>query len=205
MKEKNYTGLIPVNVSGKEINTEVSVDCSSAEEARSYYRHVAKKLLDVNQWHQVAGALSARFQLVDADGREVAREVKEGDYFKIDILGPGSKAGDGFDWVHVEAMKGMSKPNVESIGFRVRPCSNPHNKKAEVAHFYSNESTSTFLVTRNNNTIIAGIYDRNTKPNRETESLTDQIRHTAVGIGALSSFSKVQWESLAKGLVTEHK
>jgi hypothetical protein len=201
MKEKNYTGLIPMNVSGREINTERSVVCNSEEAARTLYSQAVQKLLNVNQWHEVAGVLSAKFQLVDANGKEITREVREGDYVKIDIPGPGSKTGGGYDWVHVEAMKDVSKVDVQSMGFRVRPCSNPLSEKADVAHFYSNESTSSFIVTREKNTVIAGIYDRNTKANVEAESVTDQIRHTAVGVGALTSFSKVQWESLAKGLL----
>lgn len=201
MREKNYTGLIPVNTSGKQINAEAIAETKNLEEAKTLYEIVKKRLLDVNNWHHVAGMISAHFQLTDLNGKEVERDVEAGDYFKIDIPGPGSKTGDGYDWAHVEELKEINKPDVESIGLRVRPTANPLNKDANVAHFYSNESTSTFIVTREHNTIIAGIYDRNTKPNDEAESVTDQIRHTAIGISALSSFSKIQWQNLVEGFV----
>lgn len=201
MLEKNYTGLIPVNQDGKEVNAEASVTCSTSEEAEAFYEIAKTKLLLVNNWHAVAGTLSAAFQLIDANGNEVNRPVRNGDYFKIDIPGPGSKAGGGYDWAVVEEMKEITKPDVQSIGFRVRPTANPFSNDANVAHFYTNSSTSTFIVTRENNTVLAGIYDRNTKPNEEAESLTDKLRHTTIGISALASFSKIQWQNLVKGLV----
>jgi hypothetical protein len=205
MREKNYTGLIPVNTSGKEINAEAVAEAKNFEEAKAVYTTVKKRLLDVNNWHHIAGIMSAHFQLTDLNGKEVTRNAETGDYFKIDIPGPGSKTGDGYDWAHVEEMKEINKPDVDSVGIRVRPSANPLNKDANVAHFYSNEATSTFIVTRENNTIIAGIYDRNTKPNEEAESITDQIRHTAIGVSALSNFSEIQWQNLVEGLLKSER
>ena len=57
------------------------------------------RLQNVNQWKEYAGNISADFRLVDKAGREVQRQAKKGDYFKIDIPGPGSQSGDGYDWV----------------------------------------------------------------------------------------------------------
>jgi hypothetical protein len=201
MKEKNYTGLIPVNTSGKEINAEACIETNSIDEAISLYKTVRQRLLNVNNWHTIAGLMSAVFQLVEETGKEADRNVQTGDYLRVDIPGPGSAGGEGYDWVRVEEMNEIKKPEVESIGFRVRPTANPLNKEANVAHFYSNASTSTFIVTRENKIIIAGVYDRNTKPNEKAESVTDKIRHTVIGISAVSAFSKIQWQNLANGLL----
>ncbi|MEO9145265.1 MAG: hypothetical protein ABI237_06870, partial [Ginsengibacter sp.] len=83
----------------------------------------------------------------------------------------------------------------------VRPSKNPVSQKDEIAHFYSNDATSNFIVTRENNTVTALIIDRNLKPNNESDSIIDKIRHVAVGLGAIGAFSKMQWENLAEGLV----
>ncbi len=90
---------------------------------------------------------------------------------------------------------------MQSTGFRVRPAQNPLTDRNEIAHFYSDESTSCFIVTREGTKISALIIDRNVKPNDDTESLTDKFRHTAIGMGAIGMFSKMQWQSLAEGLV----
>lgn len=202
MEEKNYTGLIPAQEKGVIIDSEASVECYNANEARAFFNTVKQRLLAVNNWHHVAGEAGAKFTLIDEAGNEVNRDVKKGDYFKIDIPGPGSSAGDGYDWVQVEELNHVSNEIVDSIGLRVRPSSNPMSNDNSIAHFYSHESTSTFIVTREDNKITATIYDRNTKPNTDTETIIDKVRHVAAGIGAIFGGSKLQWTGLAKGLVS---
>lgn len=44
----------------------------------------------MNNWHHLAGIISAKFQLVNASVDKVNRKAEKGDYFQIDIPGPGS-------------------------------------------------------------------------------------------------------------------
>lgn len=148
-----------------------------------------------------AGNISAEFQLVDKSGAEVQRTVQKGDYFKIDIPGPGTVSGDGYDWVQVEEVENTTTPEGERFGFRVRPTDNPKNDKPDVAHFYSEESTSSFLVERKGNKIIASVHDRNTKPNPDAGDTIDKIRDAVVGAAGVAAFSKVQWKNLTDGLL----
>ena len=69
--------IIPENQSGLETNTESSVTLNSIEEARSFYEIAKQRLLDVNNWHAVSGALTADFQLTDASGNEVNRSARK--------------------------------------------------------------------------------------------------------------------------------
>jgi hypothetical protein len=201
MEEKNYSGIIPGQYTGKVIDTEEQIELSSAEEAKAFFAIVKDRLLNVNNWEEIAGMASANFQLVDSGGQEVNRTVQKGDFFKIDIPGPGPVAGDGYDWVQVEALEEVSEGDVDSVGIRVRPTLSPLNNSQDVAHFYSPESTSSFTVTREGAKITAGIYDRNTKPNKTADTLADKARDMVVGAGAVTAFSKVQWKSLAEGLL----
>jgi hypothetical protein len=201
MEEKNYSGIIPENQSGKPIDAVNSIQVNDPTEAKAFFETVKNRLLNVNDWEKIAGTGSASFQLVDSTGIEVNRPVQKGDFFKIDIPGPGPTAGDGYDWVIVEELEEVAKEDVESIGIRVRPTLSPLNNNQDVAHFYSPESTSSFTVTREGSTITAGIYDRNTKPNKTADSLTDKVRDIAVGSGAVTAFSRVQWQKLAEGLL----
>ncbi|HEV7349676.1 hypothetical protein [Telluribacter sp.] len=200
MEEKNQSGIIPENYTGKIIDTTSFVDFESTEDAKAFFEVVKQRLLDVNSWYSLSGTATAEFQVVDNEGTEVNRPVQEGDFFKIDVPGPGPVAGDGYDWVRVEEIKSVADAGMESVGIRVRPTTNPQNNDDHIAHFYSEESTSNFTVTREGNRITAGIYDRNTKPNHDS-GLADKARDLVVGLGAVTGFSKFQWQKLADGLL----
>src|SRR5436309_12859515 len=105
MEEKNYTGLVPANINGKEITADESVTLSHANEAKALYEKAKQRLLFVHNWGKLAGALSANFQLTDNNGNEVDRLVQKDDHFRVDIPGPGSSAGEGYDWAYVEDVK----------------------------------------------------------------------------------------------------
>ena len=201
MKHKDVIGMVPPQFKGQEIEIEATQDLEKEEEAQHLYEIAKKKLLNVNDWNKIAGAVTARFQIVDKNGNEVQREIQKGDYLRIDIPGPGSKEGDGFDWVLVEELKKIDHPSVQSAGFRVRQTVNPFGHKNETAHFYSKEATSSFIIIREKTKVIAWIIDRNLRPNTDQESLTDKIRDMAVGMSAIAGFSKMQWQGLADGLI----
>lgn len=201
MKYSDYTGIVPAQYTGKEIEAEAFAELKNEHEAGTFYEIVKERLLNVNNWHGAAGIISARFQVVNAAGEVLTRNVQKGDYVKIDIPGPGSSAGDGYDWVCVEALQEVTGTNLQSIGMRVRPAPNPLGIRNETAHFYSPDATSNFIVTRKNTVISARVIDRNVKPNHHAASLLDTIRDSAAGIGAMGIFSKLQWQGLVNGLV----
>ncbi len=89
---------------------------------------------------------------------------------------------------------------MESLGMRVRPSPPPGDAAGSVAHFYSEEATSSFTVTLEGRRVTAAIYDRNAKPN-PAGSLVDRMRHLVFGLGAVTGFSKYQWHQLVWGLL----
>ncbi len=201
MKQKDFTGIVPAQSTGEEIETHASVDLNDEIEAKVFYEVAKVRLLSVNNWHLIAGIVSAHFQLTSSNNEKLDRNVEIGDYLRIDIPGPGSAEGDGYDWAYVEEKKEVGEDNMQSTAFRVRPSKNPVGEKDEIAHFYTNDATSTFIVTREGTKVTALIIDRNLKPNPESESIVDKIRHVAVGLGAIGVFSKIQWKNLAEGLI----
>ena len=203
MKHHDYLKLIPAQQSGREIEAESNVNFDNIDAASIFYEKVKERLLDVNNWHKFAGIVSAKFQVVGADGKEVINKVEKGYYLRIDIPGPGSKAGDGYDWVFVEELIEKNEQGIQSIGFRVRPSENPLGNPDETAHFYSPESTSSFILTREETQVYTWIVDRNIKSNQNAASITDKVRDSAIGAGALGIFSKIQWQGLADGLLKQ--
>jgi hypothetical protein len=199
MKEKK-SNIIPPQRTGKAIDAESGIELDE-KESKTFFSEVKSRLQNVNRWKDYAGNISATFQLVDQSGKEINRPVQKGDYFKIDIPGPGTASGEGYDWVHVEEVENVTTPDGERFGLRVRPTDNPQNNKQDVAHFYSEESTSSFIVERKGNTITASVHDRNTKPNSDAEGTADKIRDAVVGAVGVAAFSKVQWKNLTDGLL----
>ena len=182
---------------GAKSDTDSEASFDNEELAKEFFETVKERLLDVNNWHKRAGQATAKFTLTDNSGVEVQRSVQEGDHFKIDIPGPGTATGDGYDWVRVESIN----DDATSLSITVRPATNPTNDKKDIAHFFSDEATSCFEVKREGNKVIAAVHGRNEKPNTGAEKTTDKARNAAVASGAIGGFSKLQWKSLVNGLV----
>ena len=195
-------GLVPENSEGREITAKACVEYSNEGEARKFFQIARQRLFEVNNWGEIAGKLSADFQLTDEGGKEVKRFVKKNDHLKIGITGPGSKAGNGYDWVRVEDIKEIHSADVDAAGILVRPDSDPQTSNPSIAHFYSEKSTSTFVVSREKNKVTACIYDRNIETNEETTESADKVRNAAIGLVAKFGFSKLNWKALAEALIS---
>lgn len=201
MEEKNYTGLVPENAEGKEITAEASVTLASIDEAQSLYGVARERLLYVHNWGKITGTLSADFQLTDDRGEEADRFAKKGDHFRVDVPGPGSQAGQGYDWARVEDVREVNGSDIDSVAILVRPAANPRTENENIAHFYSEKSTSTFVVTREGSIVTASVYDRNIEANQETKQPLDKLRNTVVGLGGKHGVSKLQWQALAEAFI----
>lgn len=199
---KKPEDTIPQHEEGTAVSVEDSVEFATDEEAQTFFQQVKERLLNVNGWRQYAGTLSADFKLTDKGGNEVERRPQKGDHFKINIPAPGILTGDGYDWVQIEDLVEDAEHLSECTSIRVRPTSNPENKNPDVAHFYTDEATSNFIVKREGKKITAGVYGRNEKPNvKAADSLLDKLRNAVVGTGSVTGFSKLQWKALVSGLL----
>ncbi len=142
---------------------------------------------------------------VDRAGQRSQRSAPQpGDYIRIGLPAPGSPAGEGYDWVRVELVETLDDPagEHEHFALRVRLSDNPRNNRDDVAHFYTDAATSTFLVERNGHVVTAGVHGRNEVPNVEqAESLVDKARNTLVALPALAGLAKMQWTSLIQGVL----
>lgn len=201
MEEKNYTGAVPGQNRGDSVTAEGSRSFEDVIAAKAFFFQTEARLLDVNQWHAQAGEALARFTLTDEAGNPLDGIAKQGLLVKIDIPGPGSEAGGGFDWVRIEEIKRTDSPDVQSTALRVRPVAAPGSGNEEPTHFYDEESTSTFTLTREHAVITAAVYDRNINPNTEADSLIDKVRNAITGLVGEKVFSKIQWQALVDGLL----
>jgi hypothetical protein len=195
---------IPQEGEGASSNNEYTVECENVGEASDIYNTAKRRLLNVNEWHRYGGTGTAKFTLIDANGNTVDRDPEKGDFFQIDIPGPGPSAGDGYDWVQIEEVHedNSGRVDVEEMYIRVRPAPSPTNSDPNVAHFFSQDASSNFIIQRNGLMVKAAVYGRNEKPNTSVDAANDKVRNAMVGTGAIAGFSKLQWKLLVKGLLT---
>jgi hypothetical protein len=102
--------------------------------------------------------------------------AEEGFFFSIDLPGPGPDAGDGLEWVMIEKLvsEGGAHAAEEYVLMTVRPVSDPRKADDEIAHFYKEVSTSTFIVRRDGLTLNSGAHGRNETPNNKDVDLHDR-------------------------------
>ena len=203
MKDKHTDAALPAQEEGKEKNIESYLESASVDEAVQLFKAAKQRLLDVNNWDRICGKLSAVFQLTDAEGNQVKDKPAIGNFFKIDIPGPGTVAGKGYDWVRIEAVEEhvSEDNNEEHILIRVRPSDNPTTPDNHVAHFFSDHATSNFFIERKNNLVTAAVYGRNEVPNTTNANAIDKTRNAVVGTTATAGLSDPQWKALVNGVL----
>jgi hypothetical protein len=201
MKISENAPIVPAQTKGKSVDLEESVTEQNQEEADNTFNRACARLLNPPIWHQLAGTFSAEFELQNADAERAERLAGVNDYLRINIPAPGNSAGDGYDWVKVEAIEENSLPDAEaSFAIRLRSSENPAHAEKGTAHFFDREATSTFIVRRKGNEVFASYHGRNEVPNTEGD-IKDKIRNTVVASGAALGLSELHWKSLLKGLL----
>ena len=121
--------MVPSQYTGKELTTTASIDLYNEEEASRFFTLAVNRLLDVNNWHEMAEGISAIFRVTDNLGQEVNRNVQEGDCLQIDIPGPGSTKGEGFDWVRDGRTQTMGGRQYRNGGFSCAACRKPQKQR----------------------------------------------------------------------------
>jgi len=194
--------LVPEQKGGVQKNIRHDVVLDSIDDAEELFVIAKDRLLNVSQWQQTAASASAEFQLTDKYGNELGRPAHSNDLIRIKIPAPGTDTGDGYDWVHIEAITYDDYPDqeYETFAMRVRPTTNPKTSGDETAHFFSDAATSTFVIERRARHVIALYHGRNEIPNTGPD-LPDTARNVTVSLGAWLLGSDAQWMSLIKGFL----
>lgn len=203
MKRKSTEAYVPAQEKGEETETPAAVDAPTEQEAMQLFSKARERLLNVSHWADLCGPLSASFLLTDEKGNAVNGLAAPGHYIKIDIPGPGSREGKGYDWVRVEKTEHHHvSENYELFLLQARPSTNPQEKGSkEIAHFLEEEATSSFVIERDRQHVRAIVYGRNEVPNTSVKRVADKIRNAIIGSSGAIGLSKLQWIALANGLL----
>ncbi|AZA54670.1 hypothetical protein [Chryseobacterium sp. G0201] len=198
MKPKQIPG-VPLQKKGGFHDTESIKQYSDQEKTIEEYAVLKERFLSVNQWKSYCGDSFADFRLHDSFGNYVERLPQVGDFIRIDIPGPGGFEAKGCDWVKIIEISNqyLNKDELENLLIICIPSTIPKNEKSHhIAHFYSPEGTSIFIISRSRNHIKAAIYGRNESPNWNANFL-DKIRNFSVAVGGMVGISKIQWKRLS--------
>lgn len=195
---------IPTQKEGQHTDAVAEQVLDDLQTAQYYFEIAKQRLLDVNNWHRISKIKASVFTLINENGEKLNSTAKVGHYFKIDIPGPGSRLGDGFDWVKIEFIQEIKNEGLdkEVLMMKVRPAKNPERHNEEIAHFLKDEATSTFIVAREGNKIAAEVHGRNEIPNIGVTPLIDKVRNSVIGLGAIIGISVLQWKLLTEGIVS---
>lgn len=201
------TQYVPEQVEGKETDVVAEQMLSDMQSAQHFFIKVKERLLNVNNWHKICKIEASTFTLVDENATRANSLAKVGHYLKIDIPGPGSSVGGGFDWVKIESIEEIinEKMDKEVLVMRVRPAMNPEKPAESIAHFLNDKATSTFIVARQGNLVASEVHGRNEIPNTSTNNLLDKVRNVVIGTGALLGISILQWKLLTEGIISLSK
>lgn len=202
MSNSVQENLVPPNKEGKAVDLEQTTTEKSLQEATDLFQLAKTRLLNPAVWNDVAGAGTASFAIWNNETAEAERPVQENDYLQIDIPGPGPAAGEGYDWVKVEALQENAVADAdESVLLRVRASTSPANQEPGTAHFFTDDATSTFILQRLGLTVTCSYHGRNEKANTADVQAVDKIRNGLVATGAVVGLSEVQWTALLKGFL----
>ncbi|HIB8181461.1 TPA: hypothetical protein ACWX1I_002867 [Elizabethkingia anophelis] len=193
---------IPIQRKGGSHNTESRQYCGSREVAMQKFETLMTRFFSVHLWKSYCGDNFADFRLYDLNGSYTQRIPERGDYIRIDIPGPGTVEARGYDWVKIVEMdhRYSNDHQSEDVIMICRPCRSPLDPKKYISHFYSSKATSTFIISKNNTYIKAGIYGRNETPNLNA-TFIDKFRNIMVALGAMVGIAKIQWKTLTDGFL----
>ena len=192
---------IPAQKEGGFSDAISEIVLETVAEAAFHFQTVKKRFIDINSWEIFAGKEKASFTLCDEEGNSALNPPKIKYYIGIKLPALPNSAGDSFDWVLIECFENEEKSNFEQWYLRVRPSENPKNRNGKIAHFFTDVSTSNFIITRNGKTITAGVHGRNEIPNTDNFKLLEELRNTIVAKGASLLGSNIQWKAFTDGII----
>ena len=203
-KDTTREKIVPSQKRGTETGARHKVKAKTKEEAQQLFKTAKERLMKIDHWADYSAIAIAETVLTDNKGNKVQRSPQLGDYIRIDLAGPGPRSGDGYDWVRIEEIidNSFAQGETESFGFRVRPADNPFSTNDETSHFYTSDATSTFMIERKGNTVIASEMGRNEIPNTGTEKVADKVRNAVIATGGMLGLSVAQWKLLMRGILT---
>ena len=85
---------------------------------------------------------------MDSNGNFINRLAAIGDYVKVVFSGMQKLISDSEEHVHIGQIISLKHGGMDVVIMKVYPCADPTDNKQEVAHFFNDEASNTFLLYR---------------------------------------------------------
>lgn len=178
----------------------VTMRCLDGDAGTAYAR-ARERFFAVAGWHQLNPNFRTRFQLCEAGGTVVRRHPRRGDLIRVDLAGPGSPSGGGYDWVAVTQIEEW-EGEWPFVALTLVPAPAPGAPTDTVAHFYAAGATNTLVLRRAGDCLLAEAHGRNERPNVHRVPLGDRLRNGAVAVAGKVGIGQVQWQDWTDGLLS---
>ena len=189
---------IPKQHSGNSCETHVTID--SKNDLKNDFDTLCQRLLNINQWEEYASLSGADFILMNSEGIEKNNDPDIGDFVRIRYSKHQNLLSEKFDFVQIEKLIQNTKEEDPFVLLQLRPSVDPSLASKEISHFFDDSATNSFIIYVLNNQLHFSIIGRNECTNKEVERTIDKIRHFVFANLGFVAFSKIQWESFAKGI-----
>jgi hypothetical protein len=168
-------------------------DLTDETAARQVFSECVQRLFDVNSWSSIS-AFTSDFVLHDSSGTpKPGSPVQIDDYVRISLPGPVPES-----WVRVTSL--VAEENLAE--FTVHPCHEPGSQSTETRHFFRQESSSTFRVERQENSVVASEIGRDERINNEGGQAGEHaLINTAIAEMGWLFYQEIQWKALTDYLV----
>lgn len=196
--EIDIQDLVPENKIGSKNNASAFFICQSENEALDRFLKLSNDLLNINKWNVKSGENPTEFYTYHKAKSELA---KENDLVKMKIPAPVNKLGNGFDWVMISKIEKVEKTDKKALLLQMKPHSCPENSNGNIAHFYTEDATNTFILAKKNNILQFSIHGRNEIPNTKKIGLMHSLRNFLVARGGVFGGSKIQWQDFAEEFI----
>jgi hypothetical protein len=165
------------------------------KEAKEAFLVSKSKLFNINMWSKLPGITSS-FSLHDSNGNKKKANPKIGDYILIKLPGPLPE-----NWVIIVDLVDTSTLSQIIVSPSSKPKAKGHEKN-EIEHFFIDEATSTFRITREGDTLFAFEIGKDEGINNEGQKAANrELINSLIAQGGWAGFQKLQWEKLTDYLV----
>lgn len=170
---------------------------------KEVYDLLTLRLYNINEWKGYFTVPAPDFLLADNNGSIIKNLPEVGDYIRIDLHGPGTSTGNGYDWVRIDFIKEtITNLYNRNLQMKVKPSQNPVTGTNETAHFYTGNSFSEFCVGQEGQILYGWVRAGGEQLNlKEASGLLNKLRNLAVGITAKAGMSEIQWEQFIRGIL----
>ncbi len=161
---------------------------STEAEAARVFEILKTKLSDIEEWN--AHAMLSSFKLFDENGQPLeTNQITVGAFLQISLTGTMK-----YDWVRVIDIHEAA----EEFIVTVRPIFDPTSEnpdKSLVSHFFTDESTNNFCLSKSGAQVGLYVIGLNEKMNsRETGGALETVRNAAVNLGSYLGLQRGEWE-----------